>query len=116
MKCNHCGKNVGRALQFFDRTPGAVIVAQDSSGMLAMWPASWGLEKREGCIDFCTAKFSRGNLDYEVSGHNVSLLSLVDCTDLYGDCPDIGEAWLVVPSGKDSYLWTHIDPDIDFSD
>jgi hypothetical protein len=115
MKCKHCGKEVEFITQFFDDTPGAVIVALDSDCNLCVWPAAWGLEKKQGCVEFCTAKFNNNSLEEEVDSCNVTRLSDSECKALYGDAPAGEEAWLVKPI-EDGYEWTHIDEDIVFSE
>ena len=115
MKCNHCGKEVKSVTEFFDTTPGAVIVAMDSDSTLCVWPASWGLEKRAGCVEFCDVRHEDMALEDMAGANNAILLSISECKELYLDCPEREEAWLLKPI-KDGYEWTRIDEDINFSD
>ena len=115
MKCTHCGKEFELITQFYDNTPGAVIIALDSEGTLAVWPAAEGLEKREGCVEFSRADGGQDNLENESDDGEVKLLGQSQCRDLYGDVPPDDTAWLVVPT-KIGYDWYEITDEIVFSD
>lgn len=113
MKCNHCGKEVEIVKEFVSDIPGAVIIAHDTDGMMAVWPASLGLTKYEGCVEFGNTTGSTDLSEILHDGEGVNFYS-INAEDIYFDTPLKETAWLVTPV-RGGYEWERIDDQIEFT-
>ena len=111
MNCPNCGEEIRTDL--YDDTAGAVFITWDSNNSYPfLWPASMGLKKYKGCVNF-----GRGvdTIPARKTGDGKVLwFSIAMYKDIYYACPKEGEAWLVKPH-KDGYEWERVDEQIGFS-
>ena len=111
MKCQNCGYEEPKVL--FDETTGAVFVALFSDNdIVFVWPASRGIKKYKGCVEFGEAGREEGPFDEET--YNALKYWKHECDEIYFDHPKAEEAWLVKPL-KDGYEWERVDDQIGFS-
>jgi len=102
-----------------DYTPGAVYIAKDSSGGAAhVSPASLGICKKVGCIEFAEqpkdADCPNDAMPFNDQGY---ILEDDKSDEVYFDHCEKEEAWLVFPhaNGKD-WRWHRVDHKLELLD
>ena len=95
--------------QMFCDKPGAVFVARPTRSAIITWPAVFGIQKHDGCVEFHFKSYrGYGSKLWSNSSYHGTLMSDRDCLTAFYDCPEEEEAWLVTPKGKD-WLWERVD-------
>ena len=106
---------------FSDKLGAMYVVRNTSDSECYVFPASMGIQKHEGCVEFKVAE------KYETTGYNGwtnrkyrtrlavctacgfgMMMKKQDMLRVYFDCPENEEAWLVYPKGQ-SYVWERVD-------
>ena len=82
---------------------GAVFISRDTDSYdMNVWPAVYGIKKCEGCV------FFRPSKEYSDMDMVDIVISEEAIREVYYDCPEEEEAWLVTPRGKD-WVWERVD-------
>jgi len=88
---------------------GAMFVSWDThDGFITVTPASWGLQKHKGCVEFR----AKPSTKFYTTRDRGLMLTPNHCKKLYYDVPKEEEAWLVYPVGP-NFVWERVDEDME---
>ena len=78
-----------------------VYLTRDTySSYIKVWPATVGIRKFHGCVEYGSAHCSNSTTGYLDGGKYVKIISQLVCKRRYGFCPKKGEAWYISQTGR----------------
>ena len=93
---------------FSNKSDAWFVSRQTNSAFIKYWPAIMGITKWEGCVEFRSAlrdTYAGSLPDCQDAGDFIEHY----CKQMFGDCPEAEEAYLVYPCGTKHWTWERID-------